>query len=118
MATERPDVTPPGTTHFRVAAVERFSLPDPVKQHHIMLRVEYLNPEDRLRGATFELSPEWYLPYRDVIDEAILTQEVYWVDWDYSQTPGYPLRHGDTVAQRLLGAIRDRQIVPEEAGRE
>lgn len=58
MVTERPNATPLGSIHFRVVAIERFALPDSAKQHHMVLRVEYLDPEDPLRGALFELAPD------------------------------------------------------------
>ncbi|HEV2125807.1 MAG TPA: hypothetical protein VGW38_23880 [Chloroflexota bacterium] len=106
---------PEDAIHFRVTAIERFSLPNPVKQNHMVLRVEYTNPKDRLRGASFEIPAEWYLTYQGAIADALASGVTYWVDWDYSATPGFPLRQGDTVAQRLLKAIADRQIVPEDA---
>ena len=57
MPTVHPDATPQEPIRFRVAAIERFALPNLVKQHHMVLRVEYLDPEDPLRGASFDLSP-------------------------------------------------------------
>lgn len=66
-------------------------------------------------GINFEMLLGQFLPYRDAVDEAIRTQAVYWVDWDYSTTPTFPPRMYDSTLDRLLNAIQDRQLVPPDA---
>ncbi len=108
------DITDTHRVRFRVATIEPFSLPNPAKQTHMVLRVEYLNPEDQLRGAIFELDPEQYLPYREAIDAAIASGATYWVNW-HEITPANTVHEkGDTAARHLLEAIGDKQVVSSE----
>ena len=117
MSTTNP-AAPDGVVHFQVVAIERFSLPDPVREEHMVLRVHYLNPEDALRGATFDLPPETYATYRDSIDAALTTGATYWVAWDTSVMAPLPHRRGTTAADRLLQAIAANQLVSSDAGQE
>ncbi len=112
-----PPDTDPTDNHqvrFRVTTIEPFSLQDPAKQTHMMLRVEYADPEDQLRGAIFELDPEQYLPYREGITAAIASGATYWVNWSGTTTSNATHAKGDTVAQHLLDAIANEQVLSTE----
>jgi hypothetical protein len=99
---------------FRVVAIERFALPDPINQDHTMLSVHYLNPAHALRGASFDLSPAAYAAYRDALGEALESGATYWVIWDAPVPSGIPHQRGQTAVDRLLRAIGDKQIVSDE----
>lgn len=105
---------PESAVHFRVAAIDHYAFPEPVRETHTVLRVHYLNPADRLRGAAFDLPPGTYVAYRDAIDAALTSGATYWVVWGPDAISGIPHQRGTTAAERLLQAIADRQIVPPE----
>ncbi len=102
------NVTQEEPVHFRVAGVQ----PNPVTPHPpsdaIVLSIEYVNKPG---GGHFGMSPNRYAPHRDALAEAINSQAVYWVDWDDSKTPNWPPRMDDSLLDRLLRAIADRQLV-------
>jgi hypothetical protein len=115
-----PDTNPTDNRQirFRVAAVEPFSLQDPAKQTHMMLQVEYADPEDQLRGALFELDSGQYLTYQAAITAAIASGATYWVNWSGTTTSNAMHVEGDTVAQHLLDAIANRQVLSTETNHE
>ncbi len=103
-----------GAVHFRVTGIDRYAFPDPVEETHMVLRVHYLNPEDRLRGATFDLPPDTYATYREAVDAAITSGATYWVILDPAEMASTPHPRGMTAVDRLLQAIADQQTVPSE----
>ncbi len=101
--------------HFRVAGVQ----PNPISPHptsnEIVLTIEYVNKPETLHIG---MRTEQYVPHRDMLQDAIKSQAVYWVDWDYSKTPNWPPRRNDSTLDRLFRAIADRQIVNTETNAE
>ena len=102
------NITQEEPVHFRITGIQ----PNPIAPHsrsnEIVLSVSYVNKPG---GIHFGMSTEHYLPYRDILTEAIDSQAVYWVDWDYSKTPSWPPRMNDSTLDRLLRAVESRQFV-------
>ncbi len=101
--------------HFRVAGVQPHPVSPHPPGHEIVLTIEYVNKPGILNVG---MRTEQYVPYRDVVQDAIKSQAVYWVDWDYSKTPNWLPRMNDSTLDRLFRAIADRQIVNTETNAE
>lgn len=103
----------PGPALVRVHDVMWFPFPelDSSKRYNVVLHLEVRHADGKVRRLAVDLMPCLYVPYWHVIVEAVTSGQSYWVDWDYSTTPDWPPRDGDTIVHRLLNALEARQIV-------
>lgn len=108
------DIAQKDPVHFRVVEVGPNPLPAVHPSDANMLRIEYATKPG---GAAFGLSDERLEAHRVEIAIALKSQAVYWVSWDYSDTPTFPPRGDDTRLDRLFKAIDDGQIVPTDSTR-
>lgn len=61
-----------------------------------------------------DLPSQWVAPYVDALNRVVTSQQIYWVDLDYSKTPGIPpLDVDDYVPIRFFRAVQDEQAVRE-----
>ncbi len=105
------EITRKEPVHFRVRATGPHPLPEYPFQLH--LDIEYLNHPTAPRYLA--ITPVEFEEYGDGIEEAIDTQAVYEVSWDYPELPDSSANPKDTTINRLLNALRDRQIVRPNA---
>ena len=66
---------------------------------------------DKPGGHNFGIARERLAPCWDAVVEAKASGQVYWVNWDYSNTPSWPPRQNDRPVDRVLEAVKNRQIV-------
>ena len=98
--------------YLRVRAIE----PNPDPTHawtaELLLEIEFVDPP---RTRVIGLAQHWYLPYHEALQEAVRSQQVYWVDavdGDDFEMPSVPPSDDEiAVVHRLLNAIQNRQIV-------
>src|SRR5215831_16364600 len=92
-------ITQKEPVHFRVRSIE----PHPVPAHLRSPWDELLLSIDRIgqAGINFGLSREQYAPYHEAVTEAVATQQVYWVDLDYSNTTNWPPSLDDATSDRF-----------------
>lgn len=97
--------------HFRVLGIGPSPLGQPLSQPgELRLEVEYLN--HRTAPRLIPVQPAEFATYREAIQEAIDSRAVYSVDWNYPEIPASPPRFKDSAFDRLLNALRDKNIVP------
>jgi hypothetical protein len=77
----------------------------------VTLCVEYVAREGATRRARFNIPQVWYLPYRDMVQRAIASQQVHWVAWDTSRLPDCVPPSDDTAVLRLLAAVGAGHVV-------
>ena len=111
MSVETHTITQRDPVHFRVTELAPLPVAEATRPGWLVLSVAFLNKDDGLPGMKSPIPPQWYQPYLEAIEEAIRSQQIYWVDWDYTNAPDFPPRLSDNTVQRLLRAIGDRQIV-------
>ena len=97
--------------HFRVRGTGPHPLPEYPFQLH--LEIDYLNHPTA--PPTLAISPWEFEEYGDAIQDAISTQAVYEVSWEYPDVPDVPPKRNDTNIDRVLNALRDRRIVTPES---
>jgi hypothetical protein len=73
------------------------------------LAVEYLNHPTAPRSLM--VSPSEFELHGEAIRDAIASQAVYEVSWDYPDVPEFLSKPKDSTLDRLLNAIIDRKIV-------
>jgi hypothetical protein len=92
------------SVHFRVLQVKANPLPPMLVRHTEQIILTYENLTEGRRGH-FSLTEHQFVPYREVIAEAMHSGRVYWVDWDFDWPPADPMPTGSTL-QRLLDAVK------------
>lgn len=104
--------------HFRVNSFAPNTLPAPLSRPGEWVLDVHLDMPHRKEHLNFHLMPDEFTPYQDAIQEALRTQNLYWVDWNFenrSAMAGFPT---DSTDRRLLQALENRQIIAEEAQQE
>ena len=96
---------------FQVVGLVDNPAPRHPRSGELVLRIEYVNPRSR---AAYVLSSHRYRPYREAIARAIRDQETYWVDLSPAESLFAALQDSRSVSDRILDAIRDRQVAPPE----
>lgn len=84
---------------------------NPLDQARVLLSIELLNHHNS-RNVNFDLWPHVLSQYREDIWEAIRSQAVYWVDWSREEPRPFPRRQNDALDDRVLLAIKNRQVLP------
>jgi hypothetical protein len=107
----------PGVVRFRVNSFEPNPLPAPLGRPGEWLLAVHLDmPGDR-RHINYPMMFNEFEPHLDAIREAIETQSLYWVDWDFSSQPNLlPDGRTNSADRRVLQALSNRQIVPRAEG--
>lgn len=102
------DVAHEAPVYFRVEWIDPHPLGEDYPSDDIILSIEPLGQP----RAVFIISRERYKPFQDAVTEAIASQAVYWVMLDGSTMSTLPSRLSDAALDRLLEAIKNRQIAP------
>jgi hypothetical protein len=92
---------------FRVVELDQ---PRLLRGPKIVLNFDRIN----MSGMHYGLKKQTLAPYLDSVKEAIASGAEYWVDLDYSMTPTFPMALNDSQLDRILNAIKTRQIVSSE----
>jgi hypothetical protein len=92
---------------FRVVELDQ---PRFLRGPKIVLNFDRIN----MSGMHYGVKKETLAPYLETIEEAIASGAEYWVDLDYSMTPTFPMALNDSQLDRILNAIKNRQIASPE----
>lgn len=96
---------------FRVVGLAHNPVPGHGRSEELVLRVDYVAPR---RRAAYGLSAIRSLPYRAAIVRARRDRETYWVDLPRAEDGFAVLQTPQSVRDRLLDAVRDRQIASSD----
>ena len=98
--------------HFRVRDIT----PNPLSTSALDQLILSIGYADKPGTIYFSMSVDVLAPYREPLHEAITAQAVFWVNWHYPDSQLWPANsHGSTL-DRLLEAVRNRQVVAESDG--
>jgi hypothetical protein len=101
------DSTQEERIRFRVVELDQ---PRFLRRPKIVLNFDRMN----ISGMSYGLKKETLAPYLETVNEAIASGAEYWVDLDYSMTPTFPMAVNDVQLDRILNAIKTRQIVSSQ----
>jgi hypothetical protein len=101
--------------HFRINSFDPNPVPAPMSRPGERLLAVHVDMPHRREHINFPMLPDQFTPYLEAIEEAIRTQDLYWVDWNYENMGAFDHRPQDSTDWRVLRALADRQMVPKEA---
>jgi hypothetical protein len=102
------NVAQEASVYFRVQWIDPHPLGEDYPSEKVVLSIEPIGQPRVL----FVTSPERYEPCHDAVTEAIKSQAVYWVQLDRSKMSNVSPHLNESTLDRLLDAIKNRQIVP------
>src|SRR5215217_5029011 len=102
-----------GIVRFRINSFEPNPLPAQLSRPGEWVLAVHVDMPDDHSHINYPMMPEEFEPHLDAIREAVRTQDVYWVDWDFDHEPrNLPDGRINSADRRVLQALSNRQIVP------